>query len=449
MKRALAAGLVLACALPVFATGTQEAGAKGQPAQISWLMRANPFENKWEQEVAIPAFEKLNPGITVQIIIVPFDQVDPKLSTMVAAGTPPDVFSMWGASGFGDYYTRGLLLDLTDHVKRDIDMNEFVDGVFNIYAVKGRYYHVPQVTNFGVLMAYNKDLFAKAGLGDLPTRWQSPDWTWKTMVADAAKLTQNYGKGVDAQYGVYFSAPDNLLHQVSYIWGADPYLPEQYTSGIAPRTNLADPAVAAALQHWQDLIHKDKVSPGPAESRMLEQLGNIIATGKVGMTTMLATQAYGNLKSAPFKWGLAPLPLGKDTRTALFNGAWFIAKASKHPDEAWKLIKYLTTRDAADAFSRETGFLVPRKDAVEGWLDLFTKPTGMTKDQLREVITQYPRTSVENTNHLFVAWPEMRTTILQAMDPFLFGEIDAKGLTASLGPKLDAIVKRIYDANKK
>ena len=33
-------------------------------------------------------------------------------------------------------------------------------------------------------------------------------------------------------------------------------------------------------------------------------------------------------------------------------------------------------------------------------------------------------------------------------DPFLFGDINAKQLTASLAPKLDAIVKRVYDANR-
>lgn len=418
----------------------------GAPVEIKWLMRSNPFENKWEKEVVIPKFEQAHPNIKVNLIIVPSNEVDPKLSTMVAAGDPPDVFSMWGESGFNEYYNKGLLLDLTNYVKQDLKKDDFVDGMFDIYAVNGKYYSVPQVSNFGTMVVYNKDLFKAAGLPDLPTSWSDTSWTWDKMVEYAKKLTKNYGQGANAQYGV---VPPTDVHLLSYLWGADPFLPDQYSTGFTASSKLDDPGVIAALQATADLTFKDKVAPTPAETKTLQQMGDIFATGNIGMAFKIPTQAYGNLKSVPFKWGLAPLPRMKDNKTTLFNGAWFIAQKSKHPKEAWELIKYLLTPESAKEMSDVTGFLVPLKSTTETWLDLFPGPTGMTKDQLRQVITGYPKNSVENANHLFANYREMNTTLTQGLDPLWTGTQSATDTIKSVKPKVDAVLKRTFDGKNK
>ncbi|TDF95122.1 ABC transporter substrate-binding protein [Paenibacillus piri] len=439
--------LVSACSAPSSGgSGGANKSGKNEVVELKWLMRSNPVENKWEKETVIEKFQKLHPNIKVNLIVVPSNEVDPKLATMVAAGDPPDVFSMWGESGFNEYYNKGMLLELTDYIKKDITKDDFIKGMFDIYAVDGKYYSVPQVTNFGQMLVYNKDLFKEAGLPDLPTRWDDKSWTWDKMVEYAKKLTKNYGQGVNAQYGI---APTYEAHQIAYMWGADPFLPEHYKTGFAEKSRLDDPAVIEGLQATADLVYKDKVAPTPAETKTLEQMGNIFATGKVGMSVVLPTQAYGNLKNVPFKWGLAPLPTKKDNKTALFNGAWFIAKKSKHPEEAWELIKYLLTPENAKDMSEITGFLVPHKDAVETWLDLFVKPTGMTKDQLREVITGTPSNSVENVNHLFANFREMSTTLKQGLDPLWTGKATAEETVKQVKPKVDAVLKRTNDSKDK
>lgn len=418
----------------------------GGTVEIKWLMRSNPFENKWEKEVVIPKFEKEHPNIKVNLIVVPANEVDPKLSTMVAAGDPPDIFSMWGDSGFNEYYNKGLLLELTPYIKKDLKQDDFVQGMFDIYAVDGKYYSVPQVSNFGQVMVYNKDLFKAAGLPDLPTSWSDTSWTWDKMVDYAKKLTKNYGQGANAQYGV---VPDTEVHHLAYLWGVDPYLPEQYKTGFAPNSKLDDPGVIAALQAAADLTYKDKVAPTPAETKTLQQMGDIFATGKIGMAFKLPSQAYGNLKNVPFQWGIAPLPRVKDNKTALYNGAWFIAKKSKHPDEAWELIKYLLTPENAKDMSEITGFLVPLKSATESWLDLFPSKTGMTKDQLREVILNYPKNSVENANHLFANYREMSTTLTQGLDALWTNKSSAEDAIKAVKPKTDAVLKRTFDGKDK
>ncbi|MBV7328807.1 extracellular solute-binding protein [Chloroflexi bacterium TSY] len=72
-----------------------------EPVQLSWIMRSQPRENEWEEE-RVATWQEQNPGQEVNLIIVPFNEMDPKLNAMIAAGTPPDIFSQWGQSGFGD-----------------------------------------------------------------------------------------------------------------------------------------------------------------------------------------------------------------------------------------------------------------------------------------------------------------------------------------------------------
>src|SRR5437660_3587993 len=67
--------------------------------QLTWLVRSDPVENPWEQKVAIPHFEKMHPGVRVKPLIVTGGSggnFDVKLSNMVAAGTPPDIWTQWG-----------------------------------------------------------------------------------------------------------------------------------------------------------------------------------------------------------------------------------------------------------------------------------------------------------------------------------------------------------------
>ncbi|MCL4541204.1 MAG: extracellular solute-binding protein, partial [Chloroflexi bacterium] len=146
-------------------------------AKISLIIRSNPRENQWERQT-VTSFQKENPNITVELIIVPTAQVNPKITAMVAAGTPPDIFSEFGA-GFADAFARDLLLDLTPYFTADkFDLNRFLPGIVDIYKRNGRLYHMPMVTNFGDMTVYNKDLFQAAGLKDLPTSWSDTSWTW-------------------------------------------------------------------------------------------------------------------------------------------------------------------------------------------------------------------------------------------------------------------------------
>ncbi|WP_396231432.1 extracellular solute-binding protein [Geobacillus zalihae] len=70
------------------------------------------------------AFEKENPGIKVKTVYAPYDKFNDKFLTMSAGGDQPDLVWIQPAA-FGQFVAKGLLMDLTDRVEKEINKDEF------------------------------------------------------------------------------------------------------------------------------------------------------------------------------------------------------------------------------------------------------------------------------------------------------------------------------------
>ena len=156
------------------------ADAPGKPAggNITWLVRSTPQENKGQEAVFEPAIKKALPHVQIKRIIVPSAQYIAKINSMAAA---KEYLEIWGFGGnYYDYWARGMPQDLTGYISADNwDVNNyFQHGLMDIFKVSGKYYGVSQLTTFGSVLAYNKDMFDKAGLKPPPVKWDDPDWTW-------------------------------------------------------------------------------------------------------------------------------------------------------------------------------------------------------------------------------------------------------------------------------
>jgi multiple sugar transport system substrate-binding protein len=137
--------MIVALLLPACAPAATEAPPEEEveevaeePVEVIWYVRTEDAEQPWEQDVIIPDFEAKHPNIKINLTIVTWDDFDTKMQTMIAAGTPPDVWSHWGPSGFADYVIRGLAADLTPYIERDnFDLSDFIPEVLDIYTLEG------------------------------------------------------------------------------------------------------------------------------------------------------------------------------------------------------------------------------------------------------------------------------------------------------------------------
>lgn len=448
-----AVGMISACASGMGTAGSPGASSQTRTASgtVVWLTRANTTEQVWEQQQVVPKFTARWPQIKVDLLIVPFAEYDTKLTALAATGQTPDLFSQWGPGGFGDYFARGLLLELTSRISRDrIDQNLFLSGVFDLYKRDGKYYSFPQVTNYSNVLLFNRDLFEQAGLPPPPASWDDRSWTWDRFLETARKLTRDPGAGANAQFGADLGGLRNAWN-AAYLWGGDPFLPEHYTTGIAPRTQLDSAPVVAALQAQADLIYKYHFTPTSDESKALAppSQGGTFATGKIGMGMQLPTTAFRDLQAVQFRWGLAALPRQADNKRAVFNGTWLIAKDSKAPDATWELVKYLVSEENAKDMAETTGFLVPLKTTVNDWLKTVSGPSGMSVDALRTLTEGSLKHAVENINHLFVEYNDMNSMLGEVLAPVWAGRATADSAIHEGKPRLDAQVAATYEKYKR
>ncbi|MER3405413.1 MAG: hypothetical protein C4289_09880, partial [Chloroflexota bacterium] len=201
----------------------------------------------------IPGFTKRYPTVEIEHVITPpGEDYVTKFYTLVAAGEGPDI---WGFGGnYAGYWARGLTADLTSLINRDkFDLTQFHTGLPELFRYKGKYYGLPQLTTFGTLTFFNRELFAQAGITPPPVDWDDTSWTVEAMLEMARRLTKNPGTP-EAIYGLSFGPWGP--HDVAWMWGGDAWLPDHYTEHIAPRSLLDSSASIAGHQFWQDLAWK-------------------------------------------------------------------------------------------------------------------------------------------------------------------------------------------------
>jgi len=129
---------------------------------------------------------------------------------------------------------------------------------------------------------------------------------------------------------------------------------------------LDKPEAIAAVRFLARTI-EDKISPPEVVSYSEDEA---LAEFQQGNAVFLRGWPFmwtnANAKDSPIrgKVGIQPMRLhDKDDSGGGCNGSWGlgIAKASKHPDEAWKAIAYLTSVQAQRQFILETGYIPSRK----------------------------------------------------------------------------------------
>jgi multiple sugar transport system substrate-binding protein len=285
--------------------GKPASGSKTEPVTVTILnAQSNGIREKFFAETVIPEFEKQNPGIKLEVITTPYEEFDSKMSTLVAAGTPPDVWSHWGNSGFVDYMTRKLTLDLTPYMK-DLGNPNITAPTLKVYNVDGKQYGIP-LSIFPSMVFYNKDLLQKAGVQIPNYKYGDPEWTWDKLIGYAKQVTKDYGKP-SAVYGLTWNMG---THMSTYSWdrGLDIFQ-DGYKSGFLDKADLTDPKFVSAVKWYQDLIFKEKITPTTAMRDVLLKTGDPMLTGKLAFD-LNGSWKLATYKDQKFNFGVLPMPIG-------------------------------------------------------------------------------------------------------------------------------------------
>ncbi|MDQ0471761.1 ABC transporter substrate-binding protein [Labrys wisconsinensis] len=340
-------------------------------------------------EAAAKAFEAANPGTKIQIEVVPWDNLQQKLTTDISAGANADL-SIIGTRWLLDYVSQGVVAPLDGYVTPEFKAR-FIDTFLSPSVMDGKVYGLP-IAASARAMYYNKDIFAKAGIAEPPK-------TWAEFQADAAKI-----KALGGETYAFGLQGKEIETDVYFYYGMWSYGGEIVKDG---KSGLSGPAALDAAKLYKSFIDGGLTQPG-VTSYSREDVQNLFKQGKVA-TVITAPFLSGQIKKeAPnLKYGVAPIPAGPngDQGTYGVTDSIVLFDNSKVKDEAWKFLDFLFTTEQRTAFDKVEGFLpVNAKEAADPMFaddpDLKVFASLLPKARFAPVIPGWEEIAQETSNAL-------------------------------------------------
>ncbi|MDQ6420288.1 sugar ABC transporter substrate-binding protein [Paenibacillus sp. LHD-117] len=332
-----------------------------------WRNSGNSAENS-AYETLIARFMEEHPDIRIEMTSFPYSDYDTKLRTTVAAGNPPDIMAI-DAPNLASYAQAGALLSMTDSYKAEGDLEDIPTSTMEGYTYQNELYASP-MTESSIAMFYNMKLFREAGL-ELPSADPDEAWTWERVLEAAIQINDpaNGIFGIDPAQG-FQNAGATAYFKYPIIWqfGGDVMNAE----GTSARGALDSPETKRALAFYSELFTKYKVAS-------YEYPLDAFPNRKLGITIDGTwTLAHLAEKFPDFKlgvdYGVAPLPKG--VRQAVANGSWAlgISSSTKHPEEAWTFIHWMTGYEGQKLYTSITRDIPARYSVAKEFMEFNEYP---------------------------------------------------------------------------
>ncbi|WP_308428553.1 ABC transporter substrate-binding protein [Mycetocola manganoxydans] len=419
-----AAGLLLSgCS----ASAGEDSGEK----KLTFMFRGGEDEKK-AYEKAIAEFEKAN-DIEVDVIVTTADQYITKLKAAIAGKKVPDVFYI-NQGDVQSYVKNGVVKDITEYVEGSdtIDLDNIWEYGVDSYRYDGKLvgdgaiYALPKDVgpfSFG----YNKTMFEEAGI---PLPDKDTPLTLDQFVDISKQLTKDTdGDGKTDQWGTGLNVQWNLQ---PFVWsnGGD-WLNKDRT-----KVTVDTPEFAEALQWFADLQNVHAVTPSVAEAQTLDTYQRWMK-GELGFFPV-GPWDVSTYEKLDFDWDLIPYPVGESGKSATWVGSLGIAvsNGTEHPEEAVKLVEYLTADAEAQQSLVDAGIQIPNlKDMADSWVeDSTTKPAN--KEEFLQIVNDYGRGLPANNTYNSEWYDELFTNI----QPVIDGKQTAAEYLKQAQPKMQAFL---------
>lgn len=301
--------------------------------ELRYMAWGNPQQLALEEKL-LAEFNKENPGIRAKLLKVPGTAYGNKMIIMLASRTAPDVMRV-DHYNFPAHVQKGYFMPLDGFIAKDptFRLDDFIPVTVEEGRYQGKLYGL-NVLFGSILMYYNKTMVQKAGLEDPFEVWKKGGWTWDRYLDYAKRMTLRKPDGRYEAFGADMPGyPTN--YGAVFTFGAD-IMDPTWT-----RVTLASDKAVAAWQFFHDMRYKHQVAP------TLSQAANSsysFESGKLGMhfDWMGMTPRYREAATG-FEWDVCPIPSGPGGGAAVLKGNQLVMSAeTKHPEEAWKLVKFIT-----------------------------------------------------------------------------------------------------------
>lgn len=354
--------VALILSTPVIWSGGQEE-KQGEmsktPATIrfqSWRfadITSGDLYRKWMKE-----YEQLNPHVSIQTEAVPFAQRIEKFTTQVLAGAPPDIAGV-GTAEVVQFGAQGQVENLDKFYAQEGSAfkKSFTEGALALSEHQGS------------LFALSHEIVTSEGIWCNLEHLKEIGITPSEAVASWSKFQDAMKKATTKdRYGLAMRGKD-VTGLLTRFW---PYIMQKAGPMISEediRTKLASPGAKEVFKAYAELYTVHKVTPNPTEidfARETELFAQGKATFQQNGPWMLQIIEKANPEMKG-KFLPQPIPVfaGGKPIVAIAGLALVIGKGSPNAAEAWKIMKFMTTKEKQLENFQLTGFLPSHKEVVD------------------------------------------------------------------------------------
>ncbi len=335
---------------PSAQTGTNPGGTGSTTANKQVTLE---YWGLWEASETmteiIKGFESQNPGVTVKYVKQSHKDYRTRLQSAINSGNGPDLYR------FHASWVPLLKQELAPLPSAVMSASEYQSTFYPVAVQQlqnnGQLVGIPLMYD-GLVLYYNTDIFKTAVV--------DPPKTWPDLRTLANRLTVK-AEGKLTRSGIALGNATNVEHFADII-----AVLILQNGGDLTKPNSAE--VRDALLFYTNFVKTDSLWNDTLPSSTMA-----FARGEAAMMFAPSWRAHDVKAINPdLKFATVPLPQLSDKRiTWASYWAEGVSAKSTHKDEAWKLIKYLSSKEvqqklfAEQAKTRSFGELFSRKDLAD------------------------------------------------------------------------------------
>ena len=361
----LVAGIAVAVFLAVILILKGIGGGTTQSATLEFW---GVFDDRGAFDKVIKDFQTQNPGIKVLYRQFSYEEYERSLIDDLAAGTGPDVVMIHNTwlPKHGDKLKvlpatipgqKQPLLTIQDY------KTNFVDVAFKDFVFNNQIYGLPLYVDTLALF-YNKDILNSAGISRPPQDWEEFNSDVETITrldgssqvvqsAAAIGTARNINRSTDLlsalmiQTGVRMTDADNKSASFDNLVNNTPV----GELALKYYTDFANPSVRTYT--WNDVQHYSVDAFIEGKTAMMFNYSHEVEVLKN--------------KASRLNFGVAPMPQVSSTDLKNYANYWGVGVSfsSKFPNEAWKFVAYLASKEGAQSYLSATLRPSARRDLIE------------------------------------------------------------------------------------
>ena len=367
-------------------------------------------------------FERENPGVRVVVQQIPWGAAHEKLLTAHVGRSSPDVAQL-GNTWIAEFTALRAIAPLDRRIAAStvVRPGGYFPGIWDTNVMDGVPYGVPWYVDTRVLF-YRRDLLRQAGYDSIPGDW---DGWLRSMEA----LRRVAGPG---RFAIFLPTNEYTPWIVLGMQAGSPLLADDGTRGV-----FSGPAYRRAADFYMGIFRRG-LAPTVAGASIANRYQEF-ERGTFGMY-ISGPWDVGEFRrrlspAMEGAWATAPLPGPDGPQSGLSTAggsSLVLFRSSRHPDEAWRLVEFLSRPEQQVRFARLTGDFPAR---VEAWRDSSIAGDPTTRAFAIQLRRAVPTPRVPE-------WENISLKLQYAVEAMVLGGARTDSTLAALDREVDRILEK-------